>query len=308
MTQEEALKILRIQEVNSPEEIKKQYRRLMMRVHPDALSKEPVLVDARDLNLAYEFLIKHPYHKNLSSEKGGTIKKSSAVKWNAPINPAAYCDRDIYHQVEDMDGMIIGEAVIDTGKYYWTADEEFPLFLRSLYHCGKQIIQEYSEHNNRSDSAGNETGLLSEIVYLLSQQFVDSKMVLSEFSAVNEESDCYQVDAMLELSSTVKLRDGEPLYPMAMRKHRLYVSNRQEKEAGYLSFRDDRLYYGIIPLFERRAAKIKMQIQGNDIRKTNGKTYRNVILLIKLNPENRDGMIESINMKIDRLLEQYGAR
>ncbi len=57
------------------------------------------------------------------------------MRWNAPLSPGAYAEREIYTEVEDVHGNPIGEAVIDCGKFFWSEDEEFPLFLKSLFQC-----------------------------------------------------------------------------------------------------------------------------------------------------------------------------
>lgn len=314
MTKEKALKILGLRDLNSVDELKKQYRSLMQIVHPDVkqnkankLNKQDKQnklshlksMDARDINLAYEYLLKNIdevlalasnmegkatsgfYQTNTAaSNQSKSAQRNRAMRWSAPINPGAYRARNIYHEIEDQDGMVIGESVLDAGKFYWTEDEEFPLFLKSLYECGKNIVSEYSERRNINGSMDEDVRLLSQIVYLLSQQFVDSEMVLTLFgNKISEqgsnqdlkrnsgqnpkqnseqnpentsEPEIYKIDAMLELNENIhsnrSLCAGQLLFPTALRDHKLFVSDASGAELGYLSFRDDRLYYGVIPL------------------------------------------------------------
>lgn len=86
--------------------------------------------------------------------------------------------------------------------------------------------------------------------------------------------------------------------------HKLYVKNELGKEIGYISFKDDRLYYGIIPLLERRRALIKMVVKDARLRRLNQRKYMDVTMYLKLEQENREMMIDSINLKIDQLLER----
>lgn len=50
---------------------------------------------------------------------------------------------------------------------------------------------------------------------------------------------------------------GSTLYPAGVSNHRLYLRNKSGQIIGYLSFKDDRLYYVIIPLLEQNKAQVK---------------------------------------------------
>lgn len=307
MSRREALKILGLTQYDSLEELKKQYRALMMMTHPDVAEKQPYPYDASSINQAYEYLIRHEGSAEEYENSGGegvVRQRTDRMRWNAPVHPGAYAEREIYTELEDADGVRIGEVVLDCGKFVWSEDEEFSLFLKSLYHCSKKIVREHDAENHTLDSREDDMVLLSKLVYLLAQQFVDTKMVLSLFAKEMASGDIYQMDAMLEIDGRTVLKDGDVLYPAAIRNHRLYVKNAKGKELGYISFKDDRLYYGVIPLFERRAARLKMEISGDVRKRLNGKCYRDVNLYIRLNPEDEEHMLESINLKIDKLLER----
>ncbi len=296
MTRKDALKILGMSATNSQEEIKKRYRSLMLQTHPDVTEESDYPYDAGLINVAYEYLMKNVddpeeiHGRSVQPEKTG-------IRWNALINPNAYVPRNIYHSVEDSDGAVVGEAILDRGKYCWTEDEDFSSFLKSLYECSKEIVQQH----NPSEEENLE--LLSQIAYLLSQQYVDAGMVLSSFTEQVKE-DIYHIGAMLEMDRRFVLKAGDILYPSAIRKHRLYVSDVKGRELGYLSFKDDRLYYGIIPLFERRTVLLKMKVAEDTGKRLNGKRYQDVDLLLKLLPEDYVRLVESINKKIEDLLER----
>lgn len=301
MTRQTALRILGIRSEYTVSELKKKYKELMLMTHPDMQKEAGYPYDASEINVAYEYLLKNQEYKE--HRKEGNKKKKH---WNAPINSNAYAPRKIFHPVEDIDGMQIGLAVLDIGKYIWTKEEDFPLFLKSLYQCSKSIIASADEKNDRNRQ--NDITLLSEITYLLAGQFVDSDMVLkllSKGKAQGEKSaedDIYLIDAMLEMSHRHILRTGEILYPSKMSHHRLMVRNKRGEDLGYISFKDDRLYYGIIPMLEQRKALVKMIVHDNIIKRSNGKYYIHVDMQIKKYMKAESTALDSVNMRIDALL------
>lgn len=306
MTREKALQILGLQDPVHGTEIKKKYRALMLMTHPDMAENIPYPYEASEINVAYDYLL-----ANLGKpwEHSNKKQKETKLRWNAPVNPNAYAEREIYHSVESSDGEVIGVASIDFGRYLWIEDEDFSLFLKSLYECSKRIIHKSDEKMNRDREENIK--LLSEITYLLAQQYVDSDMILSFLAGEDIDSEVssdhiYHVDAMVELNTSSlkkQLHAGQLLYPEKISSHRLYVSDGQ-KEIGYVSFKDDRLYYGIIPLLERRAALIKMVITDVDLKRINRKSYVEMDLALKMKKEDKMQMAESISWKIERLLEK----
>lgn len=308
MTKNKALRILGLGDSYTKEELKKAYRSLIKQIHPDITDAHEYPYEISEINAAYEYLSNAKFYINdehgiQNRRRRSAEKEASTIRWNAPVNPHAFCDRTIFHNVEDMDGSVIGQAVIDSGKYLWSMDEEFMLFQKSLFECSKYIIATDDEIKDRDRI--NDISLQGEIAYLLAQQFVDISLILNNSSIVGKISEStYLVDAMVEdVDSYTRFKEGELLIPGRISKHRLYISNSKEKEIGYLSFRDDRLYYGIIPLFERRAAQIKLQIIDATVKRQARRRYIDISLMIRLIEEDNYQMTESINSKIIRLLE-----
>ena len=113
---------------------------------------------------------------------------------------------------------------------------------------------------------------------------------------------------MLELAVDAPvLRSGTTLYPSRIREHRLFLTTKSGKNAGYVSFRDDRLYYIIIPLFEQKRAQVKIEISASQDRKRNlpAGTYKNLDFLIKIPHDNAGTFPENINLQIEGLLAEY---
>ena len=59
---------------------------------------------------------------------------------------------------------------------------------------------------------------------------------------------------------------------------------RSGKEAGYISFKDDRLYYVLIPILEQKRAMVKIEVSSKqDRHNTMGeKKYKNIDLWVKI--------------------------
>jgi len=303
MTRNKAIRILGLHNDCTKDDIKKKYRMLMKQIHPDITSEHDYPYDASDINTTYELLMNDSY-ENITEEKTSHNRQKSSIRWNAPINNNAFCERDIYHNVEDADGTVIGQAVLDCGKYVWSPDEEFNLFLKSLYECSKRIISEDDENKGRDRSA--DITLQAEIMYLLAQQYVDSDMMLNRSSLVGKiNDDTFLIDAMVEdIDFRMHFKEGEYLLPGRLHEHVLFLNNEEGKEVGYLSFRDDRLYYGIIPLFERRAVQLKIQIADGEPKRQRGKRYIDISLMMRCKKEDKYQIIENINSKIIELLHE----
>lgn len=291
MNKKKACRILGIYPDISVNELKKRYRNLMNLTHPDSVEKHDYPYEVYEINAAYDYML-----KNLESEV--RLEKHSqehAVKWNAPINNNAYCKRDIYQYYEDYEGNQLGIVAIDQGKYIWIIDEEFPLFLKSLYNAAKSIIAD--DDAKKGISRTNDMKLMGDIAYLLAGQFFSSETALS---LMKNEDGIYYTKAGLELDAFAEIpKVGDMIVPQGIKEHKLYVADGQGNRLGYLSLADDRLLFGIVPLFERKAVKLKLQIGNVDMRKKEISVH----LWLKPVPEESVYSIDNISIRIDRLLE-----
>lgn len=97
------------------------------------------------------------------------------------------------------------------------------------------------------------------------------------------------------------------LYIRPTSNHRLFLTTKSGKNAGYVSFRDDRLYYIIIPLFEQKRAQVKIEISAAQDRKRSRPAwkYKNLDFLIKIPHNNAGTFPENINLQIEGLLAEY---
>ena len=255
MTPAEAGKILGISPKADIEQVKKQYRRLMLQVHPDVSgpSKARYQYSAQEINLAYGVLKKRlTESEGLSFSGKGENSRKNTFHWDAPVNDQAWKERDVLHYAEDYEGNILGNFTIARGKYLWTTEEDFPLFLLSIYRCGQELLDEVDASLQRKEDSFLRRKIHPQLTYLLAQQFMDSTALLKELAKKTalgeEEKEIYYLPAMLEISgSLANLKEGEALFPSRLKDHRLYLKSNAGRELGYLSFPDDRFYYIVIP-------------------------------------------------------------
>lgn len=324
MTRIKACQILGIAPDADLPEIKKVYRQLMHQVHPDtdAFHTIEYAYTAQEINEAYAFLCKSGSAETKSAAfTGSAFKRKSSSgsttsftaqkrRWNAPINPNAYTDRNIYHYVEDYDCSIIGSIVLDTGKFLWQPEEDFPLFLKSIMECSKKLLDETEQEIGYAPSSSRRAETQARLVYLLTQQFIDASETLKLLikPSVKETCSIYHIPAMLELSLyTPALPAGSTLYPAVLRRHRLFLKSADGHNVGYLSFHDDRLYYIVIPLFEQRRAQVKIRIatEQNQKKSRSSSRYKNLDFWLKV-PHTTGGTFpENISLQIRNLLHDY---
>ncbi len=331
MTEKEASQLLGLSPEAGASDIKKRYRQLICAVHPDSGAAKSVH-DAQKLNAAYSLLKKRAVHGPLgtgshpySKEQDGSgfqsdAKAAKPAAWDAPVNPHAYREREILHNAEDQDGTVLGAFCIAKGKYLWSLQEDFPLFQLSIYRCSALILDEIDRSLSRNAPFIRQR-VQAELSYFLAQQFIDAAASLKKL-AREERTDSagrtiYRFSAMLEYEKTAQhgrtalprlgpLADQEPLYPAALRRHRLYLKNGAGKELGYLSFPDDRLYYIVIPLFEQKRAQVRIEAdsrEGSVKRPVSG--YQGLKLWLRFSEENRSGLPENLSLRIERLLDSY---
>ena len=183
-------------------------------------------------------------------------------------------------------------------------EEDFSLFQKSIFACASQILEEVERKKQIYKSERLRIQTLAALVYLLAQQFLNSTELLKELGqeqkADAEGNRIFLIPAMLELTGNIQAAEGEVISPKRLTKHRLYVKNSQGEELGYLSFRDDCMYYVVIPLMEQRRVKVRMKA-------AEGKkaACQKLNFYVKLLEKDTAGMPESVNLQIEQLLNDY---
>lgn len=322
MTKKEALHILGLTSSAGKTEVKKRYRQLMTQVHPDVHEtfRENYPYTAQEINMAYALLQKEtsPFSDNPASgyKKSPAPSQKKASAWNAPINQQAYREREILHYMEDLDGSVLGTFSVAKGKYLWQPEEDFPLFLLSIYKCTKDILDEAQDQAAQKLSPKARSQVQAELAYLLAQQFIDSTSLLHTLAKKTdtdkEGHPVFYLPSMLEYQGQdlkismqgFPLKEGELLLPSRIHRHKLYLKNQMGQELGYLSFQDDRLYYVVIPLFEQRRVKVKIQVplKAQNKEKRNSNSFYPINLWVKLLPGSLKEMPENLNLRIQQLI------
>lgn len=88
---------------------------------------------------------------------------------------------------------------------------------------------------------------------------------------------------------------------------RAYLKDADGEELGYLSFRDDRMYYIVIPLFEQRRVRVRIQVSDAPASQGKGRNasfYQNLDLCIRLDPS-QQYLPENLNLRIAKILSEY---
>lgn len=313
MTKKEAYQVLGILPGTEKDEIKKRYRQLMQQVHPDvgAASGKSYAYAVQDINAAYALLVKEKTGRGeeISGEGKGRSRKNKSAAWDAPVNSSAYREREVLQYAEDCDGAVLGSFCIAKGKYLWKPEEDFPLFLLSMYRCSRELLDGIDAEIYQNDAAAMR--IQSELTYLLAQQFIDGSALLEKLAKEEgtgpDGQRIFYLSAMLELADkSPAVKTGELLYPSRIAQHRLFLKNQAGRELGYLSFRDDRLYYIVIPLFEQKRVQVKIQAAKKpETGKRKKAGYRDLHLWLRLCSTDGSGLLESLNLRIEQLLEQY---
>ena len=294
MTVQQAYKIFDVKSDITKTELKKRYRRLMHMVHPDAaLNRENVYkCSAYEINEAYTVLSNQTGQESLRKNNYeydekyyGTDQENEEYDFTAPENEHAFCQRNVYHYAEDYNGNNIGRFKVARGRYMWMPDEDFKLFLRSIYECSEELLNRIDEETGRVHDSEYKIIYQAELAYLLAQQFTATSDTLGNIlTSIDDAANVFYVGAMLEMSpESGFIKAGMKLFPAGIKKHRLYLMTRSGKEAGYISFKDDRLYYVLIPILEQKRAMVKIEVSSKqDRHNTMGeKKYKNIDLFIK---------------------------
>lgn len=309
MNIENAYTILGIDKELTRAELKKKYRQLMRLVHPDndIHCEKSYAYTAAEINAAYAFL--NTNLKNGLRDSGEAKRQDKAASWNAPLNENAYGKRKILDDVVDFDGETIGYIEIAYGKYLWILDEEFPLFMKSIFELSKELLEEIDIRNDRPQRA-DFAMFQAELAYHLACQFVDATKVLYDLNLDienGEKEDTFYVSAMID-ESYVNEKTGRLIYPKAIKNKRLYVCDSKGNDLGYLSFDEDFMPFVIIPLLKQKGVRVKMELScaGKSLRgKRTAKRHRNVDLWLKIPIEQESSYPEDIAIKIDSILENY---
>ncbi len=266
MDEEQAKRILGITENDNARTAKIKFRRLIGRYHPDAAGEvsSTLQEQAQRINAAYTLLKSKDFFRG---------REEKVLLWRAPVNDAAFVPRNIYapyHMDLDTGGMY---QALARGKYMWNPDEEeFPLFLRSLLHAGKDLLDEVeSECGIYGGTDALRIPFQKQLFHCLALQFVDPLYCLEKIAepeAVDEAGRkvyCFRAyigekQDRERMKRILSLGKGDAVYPAALRDWKLMASDSQGNGLGHISFAEDELYYCLFPLMRAHLIQTKMTV------------------------------------------------
>ena len=82
--------------------------------------------------------------------------------------------------------------MITEEKYLWTIEEDFPLFLKSIFACSNRLLQEIEAKLEKSVREEERLKVQAELTYLLAQQFIDAPEILGHFSETKRKNNTEQ--------------------------------------------------------------------------------------------------------------------
>ena len=309
MNLQQARRTLGITPEDDKTAIKKKYRRLMGQFHPDAQAGEGALDSirrAQEINEAYEYLKKHTgiFQNGVTAGKGSrrsatgtgaqSVWKDRPPKkpaWTGRTNEKAFCERNVYQRYSmDVEEPVRTDKLyyrVARGRYLWDpATEDFTLFVTSLHHVTKELLEQAEERATQKRSAsvtiakatgsrGTETDrfeIQSKLFYHLSAQFTDPVQILMRI-AKPERTDAdgrqiYHFHTSVGADATqpayrrlTALQPGDVIYPLTFQENRILVCREKQHPLGHLSFEDDRLYFCVIPLLQEKLAQVQMKVR-----------------------------------------------
>lgn len=298
MNLQQARRTLGITPEDDKTAIKKKYRRLMGQFHPDAQTANSAgaldsIHKAQEINEAYEYLKKHTTVFQRSDAKaketgnrrtGGTGTGAESIwkdrppkkpQWTGKINEKAFCERNVYLRysmdvAENTDKLYYQAA---RGRFLWNPEtEDFTLFVTSLHHATKELLEQAEEKAPAAHSAQDRFTVQSKLFYHLSAQFTDPVMILQKIAKPEKTDETgrqiYHFHTSLGADATqsvyrqlTALQSGDAIYPLAFRENKIIVCRQKLYPLGHLSFEDDRLYFSLIPLLQEKLAQVQMKVR-----------------------------------------------
>ncbi|BBF42520.1 hypothetical protein lbkm_1202 [Lachnospiraceae bacterium KM106-2] len=311
----EAYQILGVTEEDDERTIKIKFRKKISRFHPDAVGSElpDYVAKAQRINEAYALVRK----KGVPTKR----KKKQKPQWQAKVNESAFVERNIYipyfMEIEEPDAY----STITRGRYIWDPElEEFDLFLRSLNHAVIELLEgiECNYYYDDRDRNKNRFSYQIKLFNSLASQFIQPvyclKRIASTVKVDEIGREIYAFRALLGTSGSsqaftamVNLKEGDLLYPSAIKNNRVLVSDSKGVSLGHLSLEEDHLYYILIPILQYSKAQVKLVVRECLINKKT-RPYQvkiKIILYLRMEKEIEEIKLPNQNLVIAEILNQY---
>lgn len=337
MNESQARRILHLVGSDDFIQIKKKYRLLMGRYHPDVLGEASFeyIHRAQEINEAYQFL-KNRYRSGVQgryqetgadgSNKGFWRSGSYTPKCTGELNDSAFCERNIYSYYSmdvETDGLYYK---ITRGKYMWDPEEEeLHLFISSIHHATKDLLEKIEEKYpnvwcEELRIKEQKFKIQAELFYCLIKQFVHPVETLAKLADPAKEDEegrlIYRLQAHIGTKgydkvykNMAKLQKGTAILPVALKNNKIVVADREKNRLGHLSFEEDSLYFCVIPLLKKKLAQVKLivnEVQENKKhRPYSVKVTVRVFLRLEKDAQEYQMQGGEQNLKIVGLLNRY---
>ena len=296
MDKGDALRVLGLFEDEEPEIIRKKYRDLVRKYHPDMTGSEDVYLEkTQQLTQAYRLLKVEGYVAATRHQK----------EWGIKENKAAFARRPLFMEEElSGSGMIVDTGII--GRYYWDPEmEPFSLLLRSVNAAVQKILSSYMEEELTDDSQISRVRI--KLLHLLIQEFVDPYEAIRTIDYVKPaEGNKYQYRVNCHVKKTgsrIKRERQKTEYTVRLKGNNL-VADCGEGES-VISFTENALYYIITPMILQGAAEGVLRLV-EDAGGTKRRNYQNGELLLAVDESKGWDATEKINEEIRKMLAGLG--
>ena len=294
MDREEALRILGISDDEDPEIIRKKYRDMIRRHHPD-------MTDDSDAHLEKTQMLTQAYR--LLKAKGYLTGKRRQTGWGIRENKAAFIKRRLFME-EELSGNVMIVDIGVSGRYYWDPElESFSLFLRSVNTAVQDIISRHIDEATADDE--QVLHMRVKLLHLLIQEFVDPYKAIRTLEYISQSPaegflSYYRVPCHVKNTGSRFCKGWQRAeYPVRVRGNNL-VAELADGE-NRISFTENELYYIITPMILQGAAKGVLMPAGGAVPR-NGKKYQKCELLITVDESKGWDATERINEEIRRIL------
>ncbi len=295
MDKQEAYKILGILENTEVEYIRRRYRELMKRHHPDVTgSSSSSLVKVQEVTEAYRFLKSEGYLHPGEAEHD----------WGIRENRRVFTKRTIFME-EDLFG---SDITIDTGirgKYYWDPEiESFQMLLKSVGQEGVHILTPFWD---KLVDGRRQTQVQAKLLHLLLQEFIDPYETLRLLYQTSEGKGenirfCIPCHLKPESKDLSSIKAGLDFSVVA--KGSILSIASSDGFAGTISFQESFMHYVATPLVIQGAAKAVFVMKDIFQRTKGRKDYINGELILYVNGNRKQDQTEKINAEIYRMLSK----
>ena len=310
MNIEKAFRILGVSEDEDPDVIRKRFRELLFKYHPDQAGDDPrQLAMAQQVILAYSHLRENGILKEAPGQADDGIRK----------NEKAFVKRKIFMQ-ETLFG---DDITVDTGMYgKYCRDpgiESFPLLLKSVSASAERLLNRYRDKytdkytNQYTDETPDMAAKKVKLLHLLLQQFIDPYSSIHQVESVRhgEEPHSYRIPCHAKPAAGISLRKGAfeaGTYPVIRTGNKLIIEEPAAGERGMgekmrcdISFSDNALYYIVTPMILQGAAEGTFH-QTEPAGRQKRREYLTGELILFVDEEKGKDATEKINEEIRKTL------